>query len=78
MPWPLSSSTVPCGIEIVGVLGVAQQVAADLDGAPGRGRQDAGAVDRQAALDVERAGILNAQTRPDRPAYRPGRCSCPP
>ena len=27
---------------------------------------------------IERAGILNAQIPLDRPACRPGRCSCPP
>ena len=51
----------PLGIEIVGVLGGAEQVAADLDRAPRRAGQNAGAVDRQAALDVERAAGLDAE-----------------
>ena len=51
----------PLGIEVIGVLGGAQQVAADLDRAPRRAGQNAGAVDRQAALDVERGAGLNAQ-----------------
>ena len=61
MPSPAVQLDGTLWIEVIGVLGVAQQVAADLDRAPRRRRQDPGAVDRQAPLEIERRSTLDTQ-----------------